>query len=202
VISNQLQFRDGDKGDKGPMNDVNKKKVGWKQKLFHELIEYWTNFVYLALFFGVFTSYRRLIMAEYQIGYQHYGIVVIKALVLAKVIMIGDVLHLGRRLEDKPLIFPTLYKSAVFSIWVAVFNVLEDAIKGLLHGIGLAGGFYELISKGTDELLAGCLVVFFAFVPFFAFKELGRLLDEGKIRDLFFRRISATESDLSACKKD
>ena len=184
------------------MNDVNEKKVGWKQKLFHELIEYWINFVYLALFFGVFTAYRRLIMAEYQIGYQHYGIAVIKALVLAKVIMIGDFLRLGRRLEDKSLIFPTLYKSAVFSIWVAVFNVLEDVIKGLLHGTGLAGGFVELISKGKDELLAGCLVIFFAFIPFFAFKELGELLGESKIRGLFFRRISATESDLSGCKKD
>ncbi len=143
-----------------------------------------------------------MIMAEYQIGYQHYGIVVIKALILAKVIMIGDVLRLGRKLEDRPLIFPTLYKSAVFSIWVAVFNVLEDTIKGLLHGIGLAGGIDEIISKGKYELLAGFLVVFFAFVPFFAFKELGRLLGEGKIRDLFFRRISATESNLSGCKKD
>jgi hypothetical protein len=184
------------------MNDVNKKKARWKQKLVHEMIEYWINFVYLTLFFGVFTSYRRLIMAEYQISYQHYGIVVIKALVLAKVIMIGDVLRLGRRLEDKPLIFPTLYKSAVFSIWVAVFNVLEDAIKGLLHGRGLAGGIDELISKGNDELLAGFLIIFFAFVPFFAFKELGRVLGEGKIRDLFFGGIPATESDLSGCKKD
>jgi hypothetical protein len=184
------------------MNDVNKKKVGWKQKLFHEMIEYWINFVYLSIFFGVFTSYRRLIMAEYQIGYQHYGIVLIKALVLAKVIMIGDVLRLGRNLEDKPLIFPTLYKSAVFSILVAVFNVLEDAIKGLLHGRGLAGGIDELISKGNYELLAGFLVVFFAFVPFFAFKELGRLLGEGKIRDLFFRGKSAPEPDLSGCKKE
>ena len=184
------------------MNDVNKKKAGWKQKLVHEMVEYWINFVYLALFFGVFISYRRLIMAEYQISYQHYGIVVIKALVLAKVIMIGDVLRLGRRLEDKPLIFVTLYKTVVFTLWVLLFNVLEDAIRGILHGIGLAGGFDELISKGTDELLAGCLVVFFAFIPFFAFKELGRLLGEGKISELFFRGKSAPESDLSECKKE
>jgi len=184
------------------MSDVNEKKTGWKQKLVHEMVEYWINFVYLALFFGVFIFYRRLIMAEYQISYQHYGIVVIKALVLAKVIMIGDVLRLGRRLEDKPLIFVTLYKTVVFTLWVLLFNVLEDAIKGLLHGIGLAGGFNELISKGTDELLAGCLVVFSAFIPFFAFKELGRLLGEGKISELFLRGKSATESDLSECKKE
>ncbi len=32
------------------MNDVSKKKAGWQQKLVHEMIEYWINFVYLALF--------------------------------------------------------------------------------------------------------------------------------------------------------
>jgi len=184
------------------MNDVNKKKVGWKQKLFHELIEYWINVVYLALFFGVFTNYRRLIMAEYQISYVHYGIGLIKALVFAKVIMIGGFLRLGQKLESKSLIFPTLYKAVVFSILVGLFSVLEHTVRGLLHGRGVAEGFNELISKGTDELLAGCLVIFFVFIPFFAFKELGRLLGENKIRDVFFRRTSAKGGDLSELKKN
>ncbi len=170
------------------MNDLNKKKGGWKQKLVHEMTEYWTNVIYLALFFGVFTSYRRLILADYQISYGDYGISLIKALVLAKVIMLGDVLRLGRRLEDKPLIFPTLYKTVVFTLWVMLFSVVESTIREFLHGKGLAGGLDELISKGRYELLAGCLVVFFAFIPFFAFRELERVLGEGRIRDLFFRR--------------
>lgn len=46
----------------------------------------------------------------------------------------------------------------------------------------------ELSHKGADELLANSLVVFVALVPFFAVKELGRVLGEQKISDLFFRR--------------
>jgi hypothetical protein len=34
-------------------------KAGWKQKIRHELVEYWTDVSYLALFFGVFTLCRR-----------------------------------------------------------------------------------------------------------------------------------------------
>jgi hypothetical protein len=116
-----------------------------------------------------------------------------------KVIMLGDILRLGRRLEKKPLIFHTLYKTVVFGAWVAFFGVLEHTVSGLLHGMGLMGGWDELMSKGRDELLARCLVTFFAFIPFFAFKELGRVLGEHKIRELFFRRGAATESDLSGC---
>ena len=179
------------------MNDANKTKAGWKQKIVSEMIDYWLVVVYLACFFGVFTWYRRIILAEYHISYVNYGVSLIKALVLAKVILIGSVLRLGRGLEDKPLIVPTLYKAVVFSLWAGVFKVLESTIGGLLRGQGLAGGFGELMRTGTDELLARCLVTFFAFIPFFACKELERVLGEGPIRTLFFRRRAATASDLA-----
>lgn len=171
-----------------------------KQKIVYEMTEYFINFAYLAIFFGVFTTYRRLILAEYQISYLNYGVGVVKALVLAKVIMLGDIVHLGRRLTGKPLIFSTLYRSIVFTIWVGLFSVVEHTIGGLLHGKGLAGGIVELMSKGRDELFAQCLVTFCAFIPFFAFKELARVLGEGKIFDLFYRRRATAESDLPEVK--
>src|SRR5208283_3680951 len=100
------------------MNDANTKKAGWKSKAIHEMAEYYIVFMYLAVFFGLFTWYRRLVLAEYQINYLHYGVSVIKALVLAKVIMVGRALHLARRFEDHPLILPTLYKAVVFTVFV------------------------------------------------------------------------------------
>ena len=45
-----------------------------------------------------------------------------------------------------------------------------------------------MISDGWYEILANGLVVISAFVPFFAIKELGRLLGREKLRALFFRR--------------
>jgi len=41
-------------------------------------------------------------------------------------------------------------------------------------------------------VLANSLVVVVAFIPFFAVKELGRVLGEKTIRDLFFRKRSGT----------
>ena len=182
------------------MANVDKETASRKQKIYREVVEYWINFIYMGVFFGMFTTYRRLILAEYQITYLHYGIGLIEAAVLAKVIMLGDIIRLGRGLEEKPLIFPTLYKSVVFSVWVAVFGVLEHMVEGLLGGKGLAGGFNELIATGRDELVARCLVTFLAFIPFFAFRELGRVLGEGKIREMFFRRRVAAEFTPPICK--
>lgn len=169
------------------MDDADKKKSGWKQKLIRDLIEYFCNFVYLAIFFGLFAWYRRLVLDEYRIAYLNYGISLVEALVLAKVVMLGGLLRLGGKFGNKPLAIPTLYNAVVFTVWVAAFSVLERTITGLLRGKGLMGGIDEIFSESGYELLARCLITFFAFIPFFAFKELGRVLGEGKISELFFR---------------
>ncbi|MGO9374162.1 MAG: hypothetical protein ACLQBD_18995 [Syntrophobacteraceae bacterium] len=170
------------------MSNPDKTKGDLKKRLFQEMVEYWINVCYLALVFAAFTQYRRLILAAHDITYTNYGVAVIEALILAKVIMIGAVLRLGRGLEQKPLIYPTIYKTFVFTLFVAVFTVIEHAIMGLWQGKGLTGGLVDLLGKGHHELLAGCLVTFVAFIPFFAVRELGRVLGEGKIGTLFFRR--------------
>jgi lauroyl/myristoyl acyltransferase len=46
------------------------------------------------------------------------------------------------------------------------------------------------------EWFAGMLVVFAAFIPFFAIRELGRVLGRGKISELFFRKGTETKTNL------
>ena len=170
------------------MSSPGKKKKSLKKKIFHEMAEYWINVGYLALVFAAFTQYRRFVLASHDITYTNYWVAVIEALILAKVVMIGDALRLGRGLGQKPLIYPTLFRTVVFSLFVVGFTLIEHLIKGFWMGKGLTGGLVGFLGKGSHELLAGCLVVFVAFIPFFAFRELGRVLGEGKIWTLFFRK--------------
>lgn len=170
------------------MNNPETKQGNLKKKIVHELGEYLIIVCYLTLVFAAFTQYRRILLSAYGIDYMNYGVAVIEALILGKVIMIGEVVRLGRGLEQKPLIYPTLYKTFVFTVFVAAFTLIEHAIKGLWQGKGLTGGLIELSEKGYHELLANSLVVFVAFIPFFAVKELGRVFGEDKIRTLFFKK--------------
>ncbi len=170
------------------MSSPDKKKKDWKNIIFHELVEYWINVAYLAVVFAAFTQYRRFLLAAYDITYTDYGVAVIQALILAKVIMIGAVLRLGRGLEQKPLIYPTLYKTVVFTIFVAVFTLAEHAIKGLFKGKGLTGGVIDYFKDGPHEFLAGSVMLFVIFIPFFGVKELARVLGAEKIRALFLQK--------------
>jgi hypothetical protein len=163
------------------------KQVGWKRKVVDEMVEYYLNFVYLGFFLVAFAWYRRLVLAEYNILYLGYWMPLVEAAVLAKVIMLGDLLRFGRGFAGKPLLLPTFFRTALFSVYVAVFSVVERTAAGLLHGKGLTAGVAELASRGRDELLAQCVIIFCAFVPFFAFKELEGVLGKDALRDLFWR---------------
>ena len=169
------------------MGSVESKSKGWKGKIRHELVEYGFNVIYLTLVFASFTVYQRLVLAAHDITYTNYGFALIEALILGKVIMIGGVFHLGRGLEDKPLIYPTLYKTVAFTVFVAIFKIFEYMIKGYIDGEGIEGGLAEFTGKGVHILLANSLVVLIALIPFFAVKELGRVYGREKIGSLFFR---------------
>jgi hypothetical protein len=170
------------------MNRSDEKRSGLKGKVIHEVKEMLVIFVYLALFFCVFITYRRLVMKEIGISYFHYGFALIKALVLAKVILLGQYVRFANVFDDRPLIIPTLYKVILFSLFVLAFEVVEHVIDGFLHGKDVVGAFHEMMSAGWDELLARILVMLVAFIPLFAFTETARVMGEGRLSELFLHK--------------
>jgi len=169
------------------MSSSDQKGGHWKEKIFRNFGEYATIVIYLSLVFAAFTQYRRLVLAAHDISYTNYWIALVEAFILGKVIMIGSVLRIGRRLENMPLIFPALYKTVMFTLLVVVFTFCEHGLKGLWTGKGFGSGLLEFLGQGSHELLAGCLVIFVALTPFFAIRELGRVVGTDTIWALFFR---------------
>lgn len=159
-----------------------------RDKLLREAKELLSIFLYLAVFFCTFLTYRRLLMRELGISYLHYGMALVKAIVLAKVILLGRHTRLARRLDERPLIIPTLYKIVIFSLYTLAFEILEHIIESLVHGKPITDAFGEMLSVGRDELLARTLVTLVALFPLIAFIEIGRILGEGSLYVLFFKK--------------
>jgi len=175
-------------------------KPGWKKKLKHEFLVYWTNVLYLTVFLGVFASYKRLILANYSISYGNYGWAFFEALVLGKFIVVIDALRVGRRFEKTPLIYSTFYKAILFTINVLILKLIEILVRGLWKGNGFQGVKDEFFSVGIYEMIANSMVIFCSFVPFFAFKELARIIGRERMYRLFFVKGAAADAD-AAIKK-
>ena len=169
-------------------------KASLKQRAIEEFKVYWIIAFYLWFFLGSFTLYRRLVIAETGFAYLHYGIAIVEALVIAKVILIGRMFGFSRRFEDRPLIIPALYKSILFGVLVVLFGVVERLVEGLIHKQGLLGGIQKIAELGSDEFAARIVILIVAFVPFFAFGEVGRVLGAEKLAAMFFGKREAAQA--------
>jgi len=168
-------------------------KPGIRAKLVEELKKTGLIFAYLALFLGAFTVYRRLVLAEYQIGYFNYGYCLLEAAVLAKVIVIGDMIGVGERFRDRPLIVPTLYKALCFAVFLLAFSVVEHVVGAWVHGHSAGTALTELMDQGNWEILTRVLVKSLAMLPLFAVWETARVVGESRLYALFFRERPADE---------
>ena len=166
------------------MSDEKAQKTGMKQKALRELEEMGVIFLYLAFFFCAIATYSMLLLNKFQVSYFTYGTSLINALVIAKVIIIGDYMRLGKKQEAKALIYLAVYKAILFSLLVFAFHIIEEVIKHLVHGERIAPLFRE---TRIDDLLCRTLIIFCTFIPLFAFIELRRVLGEGQFSALFFK---------------
>jgi hypothetical protein len=160
-------------------------KQGLKQRAVHEFIEFLGIFLYLAFFFCAVSTYRMLLLNDFRDSYINYTFSVINALVVAKVILIGEYTHLGKRLENRSLLASSLYKAFLFGLLTFAFHMVEEAIKGVVHGEGAASAFLGIHIK---DVLTRTIVIFCTFIPLFAFREVRRVLGENKFNELFFHR--------------
>jgi hypothetical protein len=170
------------------MPNENNKHAGLKEKAIAEFKVFWLVTLFLAFLFCAFTLYRRLILTEVGVSYFHYGAGLIEAMIIAKIILIGQAFGLGKRFEHGPLIMATLFKAVLYGVFVAAFAILEHLIGGMVQRKNLTTAWQELLGLGKDEIFARTLMVIVTFVPFFAFWETARVLGEGKLFELFFQR--------------
>src|SRR5271165_3153393 len=105
-----------------------------KQKAKHELRDMLELTVYLAFFFCALAVYDMLLLNQYDVVNWNFGFALINALVITKVIMIGEHAKLGRKHENKPVLISAVWKAVVFGLLVLAFHVVEEVIKRLLHG--------------------------------------------------------------------
>jgi hypothetical protein len=159
-----------------------------KQRVFHGMREYLIISLYLFVVFSLFATYKAVILAEHQIKIVPQGLALINALALGKVILVGQELRLADQFGNAPLIYPTLLKSFVYTLLLACFKILEEAVVGMYHGETFGESIAVVAGASSWKgILSLTVLLFVVLMPFFGFTELRRVLGEDRLVGGFFR---------------
>lgn len=161
------------------LNNLKEKGLTEGKKLF------WI-FLYLWTLLGLFAVHKSIVLNDPN-PFFHQGFAIINAFVLAKVMFIAEAFHVADDLKRKPLIYPIVYKSAVFALILVSFHVLEGALTGLWHGRSAAESI-DVLRAGGMQLIVFGLIMFIVLMPFFALREIGRDVGNERLFEQFFLR--------------
>jgi hypothetical protein len=161
---------------------------GLKERAIHEVMQFLIMFLYLFVLLGVFAIDRSIVLEQHNLSFAAYGFAFVNALVLAKVMLVAEDLHLGRRFEDSPLIYPVLCKSLLFALVLVSFHIVENVITGWWHGKAVLESIFGIGGGGIKGILSVGVIMFVVLIPFFAFREINRVLGSAALRTLLFER--------------
>ena len=152
-------------------------------------------FAYLWLLLSVYTLHNSIRLPEWGIA-AHLGAATMKALVLAKFVLIGEHMKLGSRAEHLPLIWIVLIKSALFAVLLIGFNLLEELLVETLRPHSGAENGDILLLSDPSTIVSLAIMAFVSLIPFFGIGELSKTLGETQMRKLFFQRRQPSEQPL------
>jgi hypothetical protein len=161
-------------------------KATLPQRAVHELKELAIVTLYLYITLGAVILMKAAVLHTHGISFAPWGIAIVKAVVLAKFMLIGRAMKIGERKTNSPLIWPTLRMAFAFLVLLIVLTVIEEAVVGLFHHQSIAASLGELFGPRLEETLAGYLIMLLVLVPYFAFLILGEALGEGRLVRMFF----------------
>jgi len=159
-----------------------------KERAFEEFKRFIVIFLYLWVVFGLLSLHKSVVLSQRHLDYEEHTFAIINALVFAKVLLVGEDLHLGRRFESTPLIYAILYKCFVFSVVLISFHIIESAIVGVWHGHTIADSIPPLFGWNPKGLLAVGFMCFVLLLPFFGFREIARVMGRREMRRLLFEK--------------
>jgi hypothetical protein len=160
---------------------------GWKKRALGELLNLSITVIYIWVLLSVFALHREIILAKYQINYsEKFGFAFVNAVILAKFMWLGEILHAGKRAAGKALLYSTLWNAALFTVILMICHLLEEALVKVWHGHSFAASFSEAVADPRD-VFARMLLVFVMLIPFFLAKGLIEILGKDEMKRLLLK---------------
>ena len=167
-----------------------RKLIAFLGREFREMVPP-TLFFFVGFNLILFT--KRLILEDYLIQYAGFLIATTSALVVGKSVLVANAMRFLRSFDNAPLVYPVLFKTLVYTLFVFVARLIEALVHYLVEGGVLGGGRFIQHMVGDfswAHFTAVQLWIFVLFLIYVAASELDQLVGDGELFKIFFVRRS------------
>ena len=162
-------------------------KLPLHQRAIDEFKELFVVTAYLFVTLAALNLMKAAVLHTHGVDYTLWGTAIVKALLLAKFVALGNAMKIGRHRDDSaPLVWPILHKALAFVVLLVVLTVAEEIVVGWFHQRSLQDSLADLFGRRLAETLAGILILLLVLIPWFAFEILAEQLGERKLVRMFF----------------
>jgi hypothetical protein len=158
-----------------------------KERAADEFKRFIVIFLYLWVVFALLSLHKSFVLRQHHLDYEEHTFAFINAFIFAKVLLLGEHFQFGTRFKDKALIYPILHKSFIFTVVLIAFHIVETALEGLWHGHSITDSLVVMGLENVSGILSWGIMSFIVLLPFFGFREIGRVIGRKELWDLIFK---------------
>ena len=168
----------------------------FKQKAIKEIKTVALATVYFAIWLGILMFLKTMILTEYKVEFSGISKAIIGALILAKVVLVIDLIPLSKWTRQHPAIYFIFFRTLFNIVAVFILLMLEKAFEAR-HEYGGFGSALSQVFQHRDvfHIWANVTVVSIAVFWFNVIFVLRRYLGVQKLRQVF---LSIPMADLLA----
>ena len=157
------------------------------QRIKKEVREVLPPTLFFLIAFHILTLFRSLMLRQHGIEISAVAGATVAALVVAKVVLLADLLPFVNRFPEKPLIYSVVRKTAIYVLAALVVHYLEHLVPLWWRARDLAAANRQLLNEIVWPhfwaIQLWLLVLLFVYC---AVRELVRALGADKVRRMYF----------------
>lgn len=162
-----------------------KKEPWWKREL-KEILAISSVFF---IIFVLLLFLKKALLDDYKIDFYIISTAIIGALILAKVVLIFDLLPISKKSDHLPNIYRVFFRSFIYICGFVIFTMLEHLIKGFIDGDTFSQAFNAAFHQlGNPAFITTFVGVFIAFLFFNAFWVIRAKYGPHELYALFFKK--------------
>ena len=141
-------------------------------------------FAYLWTVFGILVLHEWIVLSRHGIDYRFYGLAFVNSWILAKVVLVTEHFDVLPRWVGRPPIYRIVTRSIGLAVILVAAYAIEETVIGLVRGRSLVDSLPTVGGGGVRGYVVIGVIMAVALVPYFTFRELGRVLGRERLRAL------------------